>query len=63
LFGKSISVVYGEIESRVKDALLVDDRVISVSGFEFRKEGSSAKVKFTVNSIYGGFESEVSVVV
>jgi hypothetical protein len=57
LFGQPIPYVCPEIERRVKEALLQDDRITAVNNFEFDfpKRGVVA-VKFTVHTIFGDIE-------
>lgn len=61
LIGKSKSYVYPEVERRIKEALLQDDRILTVRDFEFDSKGSAVTVRFTVNTLYGGFESEMTI--
>lgn len=54
LFGKPIPYVIPELDRRVKDALLQDDRISSIGNFTFEipKKGI-IHMTFTVTSIYG----------
>jgi phage baseplate assembly protein W len=61
LVGKPKSYVFAEIERRVKEALMMDDRIDSVRDFEYESIGNKIYVTFAVNTIYGGFRSEVTV--
>jgi hypothetical protein len=62
LFGHSFRYVCPEIERRVKEALLQDDRISSVDNFEFDepKLGVVA-VSFTVHTPFGAFDEEMVV--
>ncbi len=62
LFGQPVSYVQPELERRVTEALMQDERIISVSGFRFsqRKKGELL-VSFDVKTIFGEFTSERSV--
>lgn len=57
LFGKSVMYVCPEIERRVKEALLQDDRITSVTDFNFdvSKRGV-VSVTFTVRTIFGDID-------
>ena len=58
LYGKPRYFVYAELERRIKEALLWDDRITSVSGFSFQNKGDSVFVQFTVDSVFGQAELE-----
>lgn len=59
LFGEPVSYVCPEIQRRIEEALLQDDRIDSVDDFEFdTSEKGIVKVTFTVHTIYGDAESE-----
>lgn len=62
LFGQPVRYVCPEIERRVQEALLQDDRIIAVDSFEFDfpKRGVVA-VSFTVHTLLGDFENEMVV--
>lgn len=62
LFGQPVMFVCPEIERRVKEALLQDDRITTVDNFEFdiSKKGVVA-VKFTVHSLFGDLNEEMVV--
>ncbi|MCM1299575.1 MAG: DUF2634 domain-containing protein [Firmicutes bacterium] len=59
LFGQPISYVCPELERRITEALTWDDRIDSVTDFEFdlREKGTVA-ASFKVNSIFGSFDAE-----
>lgn len=62
LFGKPFRYVCPEIERRVKEALLQDDRITDLTDFEFDepKRGVIA-VKFTAHTIFGDIDEEMVV--
>lgn len=62
LFGEPISYVCPEIERRITEALLQDDRIESIDSFEFdySKKGILI-VTFCVHTIYGDIEEERAV--
>ena len=62
LYGEPISYVCPEIERRITEALIQDDRIESVDNFEFDySEKGKLLVKFCVHTIYGDLEEERAV--
>lgn len=62
LYGKSPMYVCPEIERRVKEALLQDDRITGVDGFEFNTSTKGVvSVKFTVHTLFGDLSEEMAV--
>jgi hypothetical protein len=62
LFGQPYRFVCPEIERRVKEALLQDDRINSVDSFEFDEpKRGVVTVSFTVHTIFGDIEEEMVV--
>lgn len=59
LYGMPVSYVCPELERRISEALLWDDRIESVDGFEFdiQKRGV-VHVSFTVHTIYGDVQTQ-----
>lgn len=47
---------YAEIERHIKEALLQDDRIISVENMNIAFAGEQAIAEFTVRSLYGAFD-------
>lgn len=62
LYGKSSEYVMAIIPERITDTLLNDDRIESVSDFEFDINGNKLTVKFVVHSIYGDIDEETAVI-
>lgn len=64
LFGKPIPYVLPEIPRRIKEALIQDDRITDVLGFDltYNKRGD-VLAKFTVVTIYGNFDAEKAVTI
>lgn len=59
LFGEPLSFVCAELEDRITEALVQDDRIESVSDFEFVSEKKGEVLAtFTVHTIFGDLESE-----
>jgi len=59
LYGEPVSYVCPELERRITEALLWDDRIESVSDFEFdiSKKGV-VHVSFTAHTIFGDVQAE-----
>ena len=59
LYGEPITYVCPELERRIKEALVQDDRIDDVTDFKFDLiEKRTIKVTFTVHTIYGGTQVE-----
>ena len=59
LYGEPVTYVCPELERRITEALVQDDRIESVDNFEFdTSEKRSVKVKFTVHTIFGNVKTE-----
>jgi phage baseplate assembly protein W len=59
LFGEPITYVLPEIKRRITEALVQDDRIRSVDGFEFDvKSKGTVSAKFTVHTIFGDVQEE-----
>lgn len=59
LIGEPVTYVCPELQRRIEEALIQDDRILSVSDFEFDvSEKRTVKVKFTVHTVYGDVENE-----
>lgn len=56
LIGREKSYVLPELERRIREALLQDNRIMAVSHFEFTIRKSRYTVIFVVESIYGNFD-------
>ena len=64
LFGQPVKTVIASIESRIKEALLQDDRIADVDGFVFdTSQKHKVSVTFTVHSELGDFEVIKKVIV
>jgi hypothetical protein len=61
LVGASISTVRGVLSKRVTEALLLDDRVLSVGGFQYIESGNLLSCTFSMETIYGYLEGSTSV--
>ncbi len=59
LYGEPITYVCPELQRRINEALIQDDRIESVENFKFdTSEKRKVKATFTVNTIFGSVESE-----
>lgn len=58
LFGEPIPFVMAELERRISEALLQDNRITSVEDFEFDSDRNKVFCKFKVYTIYGEIETE-----
>lgn len=59
LYGEPVTYVCPELERRITEALIQDDRIDSVDSFVFDvTEKRTVKVTFTVHTIFGGIEAE-----
>lgn len=59
LYGEPVTYVCPELERRITEALIQDNRIESVDNFEFdTSEKRTVKATFTVHTIFGNVESE-----
>lgn len=56
LIGKSRELITSELERRIREALLEDDRIVKVTDFTIEFTSDKAIVEFTVNTIFGDIE-------
>lgn len=63
LQGRSQGYVRSEIERRIQEALLQDDRISEIEDMQITISGDEALAVFTVVSTFGDFRSEVTAVV
>lgn len=61
LIGQPVAYVYPEIERRVTEALMADDRIDNVSNFEFSNEGEKVFTTFEVETIFGNLMANLTV--
>jgi phage baseplate assembly protein W len=61
LIGSSPTVVRGILSSRVREALMKDDRIENVTDFVITQSGAEMTCTFTVITVYGNLEGNVSV--
>ena len=54
LVGQNYDFIVSDIERTISEALLVDDRITSISNFVIERTGTdSLSTSFTVNSVFG----------
>lgn len=63
LIGSSPVFVESEAKRMIEEALLPDDRIDSVDAVEVSITGDQMLIRFTVQSLYGSFDAEVSNIV
>ncbi|SMF72475.1 Protein of unknown function [Paenibacillus uliginis N3/975] len=56
VIGRDPLWAYAEIERHIKEALLQDDRILSVEDMNITFAGEQAMAEFTVRSVYGAFD-------
>lgn len=61
LIGKPVDFCLPEIERRIKEALLQDDRITAVQNFEFTVNKKQVLTTFEVVTIYGEINAEKEV--
>ncbi len=61
LFGKPLPYVYSELPRRIKEALMHDDRITDVTGFQLSHQKGDVTAVFTVVTVAGDFETERTV--
>lgn len=58
LYGQPMSYVIPELERRIKESLLQDDRIKDVDNFNFKVTKNTVYTTFLVHSIYGDISVE-----
>lgn len=61
LFGEPVTYVCPELERRIREALLQDDRITGVDSFEFDIKGTEIRTWFMVHTKFGNFQGEKAV--
>lgn len=61
LIGQDPGYVASEVQRRVLDALLMDDRVRGISNFDYTMDGEDFSASLTVNTVYGSVPATVEV--
>ncbi len=60
-FSNPINFLYPELKRRITEALLTDDRIISIEDFSFEALKGKVLVTFTVKTIFGNIKAEKEV--
>ena len=58
LIGEPISYVIPELERRITEALIQDDRIENIDNFEFQNIKGKVQCRFSVNTKYGNIKAE-----
>ena len=62
LIGQDPGYVSSELQRRIKDALLMDDRVTGISDFQYTVNNSNIlSASLTVNTVYGDTQTTIEV--
>ncbi|WP_283609193.1 DUF2634 domain-containing protein [Faecalispora anaeroviscerum] len=61
LIGQDRDYVKADLRRRIEEALGEDDRITGISDFTIDFDREAANVRFTVNTIFGDFDTERSV--
>lgn len=61
LIGENAAYAGAELQKRIREGLLVDDRVTNVTDFETSFTGNTLTASFSVATVYGTFQAEVIV--
>jgi len=62
LIGKPSYYVAAVLPGRIKETLMMDDRILNVSDFEFDIDHNKIQVTFVVTSIYGNIVERTEVI-
>lgn len=63
LYGKPINYVIAELPQRITEALTQDNRIETVTDFEFERNGSKLHTSFVVVTTAGNIETDLEVVI
>ena len=58
LIGEPISYVIPELERRITEALIQDDRIENIDNFEFQNINGKVQCRFSVHTKYGNIKAE-----
>lgn len=61
LIGKDRDYIQVTFPERVRDALMIDDRIVDVQNFVFTFEGDKATITFNVITVYGTISEVVQI--
>lgn len=60
LIGRDPGYAAAELQRRVTEALTMDDRIRGISDFRYTVQGQNLTATFTVDTVYGAIQSEVT---
>ena len=60
--GQNPGYVASEVQRRIQDALIVDERVLGISDFQYTMNGNAMTCSLTVNTVYGQTQNTVEVI-
>lgn len=61
LIGQDGGYVAAELQRRIREALMMDTRVLGISNFIYSLSGDSLTVEFTVNTVFGAVPESLEV--
>lgn len=61
LVGEDEAYIVAELPRMVEDALSPDGRVVSVDNYEFKRNGDSLTVSFSVHTVFGDLQEVVEI--
>lgn len=61
LIGLDVGYVAAELQRRVRDAVMIDDRVTGVANYSYTFDGDNLTAKITVNTVFGSLNQTVEV--
>ena len=61
LIGQNPGYVGSELQRRITDALVMDDRVTGIKDFTYTADGDKMTVSFTVTTVYGDISAQTEV--
>ena len=62
LIGKPIDIALSSAEHRITEALLTDERILSVGEFKYTMQVGSVVIEFVVRTKYGNFNAQKEVI-
>lgn len=61
LLGQDAGYVAIELQRKVREALMMDSRVLGISGFEYTSEDGILRASFTVDTVFGALMEQAEV--
>lgn len=61
LFGRTPGVIKSKLKKRIREALMQDDRIVSIDAFSFSMAGRKMTVSFQVRTKFGVMEAQKEV--